>query len=229
DSDPSQVWISRFDPASETWSTNVLLPYTSVAGPPAIAAFNGVLRFIGTTPGTFHMWTATMTASESFSAMTSLPGHDSASRPSAAVFLGQLYFVHRHGQTGNLVVGSFTGSSWTAPQFIPAAGGAAISGLEVGLAADAGFLHLVHRRTTTNNVWWTYFDGCGWSTELTIGTLASSYGPSLTQGGPGLVMTVASDVTWNGIIESRAVNLVKYTHPWSPFPPQPPICGVILQ
>lgn len=145
------------------------------------------------------------------------------------MFNGQLYFVHRNGQTGTLVMGSRSGNTWTPPQVIPAAGGAAITGLEAVLAVDAGFLHLVHRRVGSTSVWWTYFDGCTWATEITIGPLLSSYDPSLTQGGPGLIMTVAEDVTWNGIIETRAVNLVKYTHPWSPFPPVPPICSVILE
>ena len=225
---PSQVWISRFDPATEQWSANYQLPYTSLSGPPAIAAFNGKLYFVGTTPGTFQMWMASMTTGETFSAMTPLTGHTSASRPYAAVYGGRLYFVHRNGQTGTLVLGTTDGASWIAPQTIPAAGGSAITGLEAALATDAGFLHLIHRRPGATDVWWTYFDGCNWATEVTINALHSSYDPSLTQGGPGLIMTTAADSTWNGIIETRDVSLSKYTHPTTTWIPVP-ICGVILQ
>ena len=73
DSDVEAVWISKFDPDTETWSPNYMLSYRSYAGPPAIAAFDNRLHFIGTTREdpdeimpSYQMWTATMTADEEF-------------------------------------------------------------------------------------------------------------------------------------------------------------------
>jgi hypothetical protein len=228
-SDTSQTWLSRFDPVTEQWTTNFQVPYTSFAGPPAIVAFNNRLHFIGTTPGTFQMWTASMTANELFTTAATLSGHHSASRPSAAVFDGRLYIAHRHGQTGEIVIGSFNGSTWTSPQYVRAGtGGAPIRGVDPALATNNGFLHLIHRRPETNHVWWTYFDGCEWPAEVTLNTLQTSYDPSLTQGGPGLILLTTNNITWNGIIESRAIHVSKFNHPLSPLPLPPPFCDIVI-
>jgi hypothetical protein len=224
------TWISRFDPATEQWSANFQIPYPSFSGPPAIVAFDNKLYFVGTTLGSYAMWTATMTAGEIFSTAVPLVGHASASRPSVAVFNGRLYVAHMHGQTGEIVVGNSDGSTWTSPQFINAGlSGAPIRGVDPVLAVHNGFLHLIHRRPEDNYVWWTYFNGCTWPAEITLATRQSSYEPSLTQGGPGLVLITTDDITWNGIVEKRQVSSQTFTHPVPRLPPPPPTCGVVSQ
>jgi hypothetical protein len=46
-SQTTKLWLSRFDPATNTWSTSYQLPHTSYGGPPAMAAYQGVLQLIG--------------------------------------------------------------------------------------------------------------------------------------------------------------------------------------
>lgn len=223
-SDSSATWISRLDPATEQWSSNYQIPYASFAGPPAIAAYNNLLYFIGTRPFPYDMWYATMNTGEGFSAQVAIPGHDSASRPSAAAFKGKLYIAHRWGQTGDVVYGTFDGSAWSNALHIPDGTGGALRGLDPVIAADNGTLHLVHTRPEgTPYVWWSYTDGCTWAgTEVTIDTQQSALPPSLTQGGPGLYMVAAarsSDLT--GLL-SYTMTVRPYAHPITRFPPNLP-------
>lgn len=229
----TETWISRFDPTTETWSTNYLIPYPSLAGPPAITAFRDRLWFVGATPGTFQMWTATMSAGEIFSVSAPIARHFSASRPSAAVYGDRLVVGHRAGQTGTIAVTAFDGRTWTADQPIPAGPlGEAIRGTVPALASVNGFLHLVHTTPESSYVRWTYFDGCRWSAEVSIGTITSttglSIGPSLTQGGRGLVLETESDSTDIFGITSYFVETYQFTAPPPPLTP-PDGCGVIAQ
>jgi hypothetical protein len=229
--DGATTWISKFTPGVG-WSPNSQIPYRSFGGPPAIVAYGNLLYFIGTGPYPYPMWYATMTAGEVFSAPVAIPGHDSASRPSAAVLWGKLYFAHRWGSTGDIVYGVYNGATWAPAAHIPGgASGGTLRGLEPSIAVDNGILHLVHQRPEgAPLVWWTYFDGCNWApSEISIGTTESSHSPALSQGGPGLVMLTTSPN--NSLFdENYGVYPTLYTHPYSPFPPHIPTCGIgILQ
>jgi hypothetical protein len=226
-SDSSATWISKFNPATQSWSANYQVSYPSFAGPPALVVYNNLLYFIGTSDYPYSMWYATMNAGESFSPLTWIPGHDGASRPSAAVLFGKLYFAHRWGQTGDIVYGTFDGSTWTGATHIGGGnGGGVLQGIEPVLASDAGVLHLLHRRLSDNYVWWTYFDGCKWAgAEVTVSS--SSLEPSVTQGGPGLVL--ATDPEFDDLfgLTSYHVDASYYTRPFSRIPPIVPTCGII--
>lgn len=224
-SDGSATWMSRFDPSTETWSTNFQIPYPSFAGPPAIIAFGRRLILIGTT-STFQMWVASMNTGEVFTTAVAMTGHLSASRPSAEVYSGKLYVAHRLGQTGDIGYTVFDGTTWTADQRIPAGPlGATIRGVEPSIAAVNGFLHLVHLRPSDASIWWTYFDTCTWAAEVSIGTQVSSLGPALAQGGPGLVLTATHDLTCAGN-DGRNVLVSQFTAPPPPITP-PSGCQVI--
>jgi hypothetical protein len=231
DDGDSSTWISHFDPAAKQWTANYQIPYPSFAGPPAIVTYNNLLYLIGTGPYPYSMWYATMTTNEVFSQLRAIPGHASASRPSAAVLFGKLYVAHRWGSTGDIVYGTFDGSAWTAPAHIPGGdAGGPIRGIEPAIAADNGILHLVHRRTADDPfVWWTYFDGCTWAASEATGAWQSHDAPSLAQGGPGLVMLtmvngVDDDVVFG--VQNYVAVANMYTHPYSPFPPRIPTCGL---
>jgi hypothetical protein len=221
------LWMSRFDPATETWTTNFQLPYLGFAGPPAIVAFNHRLQFVGTQANGFAMWTATMTTDEVFSTATPIPNHFSASRPAATVHGSLLVVAHREGATGTLVVSTFDGRTWTPDVHVPSrAFGEPARAVEPVVASVNGFLHLVHVTPEADNVLWTYHDGCQWSAEVSIGRLTSSLGPSLTQGGPGLVLATTLDADFNGK-PFHQVQISTFTAP--PPPITAPPCGVIVQ
>jgi hypothetical protein len=223
------TWISRMDPATQAWSTNYQIPYTSFGGPPAIVAYNNLLYFIGTGPYPYAMWYATMTADESFSSPQAILGHASASRPSAAVLYGVLYFAHRWGSTGDVVYGTFDGTTWTPPAHVPGGdAGGPVRAVEAAIAVDNDILHLVHLRPEGDNlVWWTYFDGCDWAgSEVSIGTMHSTLDPSLAPAGNGLVMLTTSDNSdiFFGVW-SRNLLTTRYVRPRRLILP-PPTCPV---
>jgi hypothetical protein len=225
DDGSTSLWISRFSPSTQQWSTNYQIAYSSLGGPPAIAAFGGVLRVVGVSPADGKLWTATMSTGEVFSTATPMSGQYSVSRPSAAVFNNRLYVAHRAGSTNTIVYNSFNGTSWTYDSVIYAGpAGAAIEGTEPVIAAYDGYLHLIHRRPGSNYVWWTYFNGTSWPGEVTLNTLTSTYDPSLALGPNGLELVTTTDVTWNGIVETRKLYTSRYTSPYLPPIDPPPCC-----
>jgi hypothetical protein len=215
----TKLWVSRFTPATGQWSTSFQIPHTSFQ-PPALAAFGTRLYLIGVDPSTKMLWSATMTADEAFTVASPMYGQYSAARVSAAVFKCKLYIAHRAGNTLAIVYNSFSGATWGTDQTIPAgAGGAAIQGGEPVIAERAGYLHLLHRDTVNNTiapVWWTYFNGTSWPSEIALGSVTTYYHPSLTAGGAGLV---AINTTYYNSIASS----MQFTQP---LPFTPPTCGV---
>jgi hypothetical protein len=214
-SDGTTIWLSRYNPATQTWMPHVQTPYTSTGGPPAIVAYNNKLYFIGVNPYPYSMWYGTMSVDQVFSQPAPIPGHDSRSRPSATVLGNKLYFAHEWGQTGDIVYGTFNGTTWTPATHIPGGpNGATIRGFEPVLATDNGYIHLVHRRIgdSGNFVWWTYFDGCQWTpTEVTIGAIHSTREVSLAQGGPGLTLLIVGDDNDIFGLESHTETLSTWT------------------
>ena len=211
---PTRLWVSRFSPATGQWSTTFQIPHTSIQ-PPALAAFDNRLHLIGVTPGTKQLWSATMTTDEVFTPSSLLSGQFSASRVSATLFACKLYIAHRAGTTTEVVYNSFDGAQWTYDQTIPAGpGGASLLAAEPAIAERSGFLHLVHRDNAPISgvpIWWTYFDGNSWASEVTLGQASTFYPPSLTAGGPGLVAIATT------YYDSLASSLL-YTQPLPRFP-----------
>jgi hypothetical protein len=225
DDGATNLWLSRFSPATQTWSPNYQLSYSSKGGPPAIAAYGGVLRFVGVDPSTSQLWTATMTTAEIFSAAQALPGQYSSSRVSAAVYgtklmPAALFIAHRAGSTTDVVYNWFNGTSWGTDQTIPAGGaGGVLQATEPVLASTGGYLHLIHRRPGSNYVWWTYYNGTSWPGEVTLGNRSTSYDPSLCSTTNGMMLVTTTDDTWNWVIESRFLWTQTYTNPAPVFDP----------
>ena len=196
DSSNTNVWFSRFDPSTETWSKNSILTLTTFAGPPAMAAFDNKLFIVGTTEadGSYPMWVATMTTDEVFTSPQPIARQWSASRPSLAVLGSKLYVAHRYGSTGEIVYSTHAPGAaprlWSGTRFIYAGPGAsAIQGDDVSIATANDALHLVHRRFDSNYTWWTYFDQCKWAPELTFDTAVADQPLSLTTSVEGLVIS----------------------------------------
>ncbi len=165
----TQVWYSRFDPATQTWRPDSQLPYQS-AGTPTIQAFGSRLYIIGVTPGTSQLWWATMDATEGFTASSLLPFMFSATPPSLAVLNNRLYMVHRAGVTTSMVLNSFDGTSWGPDLTIDGGfnGGPQTNSDQPAIAAYGGVLHLVHNETSAGGIWWSYYTPSTgvWSAEV---------------------------------------------------------------
>lgn len=229
----AKVSMSRFDPATETWSAPTLLSYKGFYGPPAITAFDSKLFFVGGMKGkvtpAYPMWVATMSGAEAFTTEKLIgAGHEAASQPSLAVYGSKLFVAHRNGATGGIVYSTHNlgeaVTTWTSPLPIFAGpGGTGIAGLNPSIASVNGFLHLVHTRLSETPVWWTYFDGCKWSSEVTIPKVTTQLidNPSLTAGGAGLVL-----LTVRPIVNDVQMFADEYDAPPAPIVP-PSGCGGI--
>jgi hypothetical protein len=221
----TNVWLTRFNPTTQTWSTSIQLSYRSKGGPPAIAAFNGRLYFAGVDPTTDQVWAANMTTGEIFSASQPLGTDISTSRVSLAVLPGtktqaaRLYVAHRHGISTNVVVASFNGTSWAPWQYVFAGpNGEALQSNEPVIAGYNGYLHMAFKRPDSNYVWWTYFNGASWPTAITINNLTTTYDPSIGNTTNGVSVITTTNDNWNGVTESRNVYMSTYTSPYLPYP-----------
>jgi hypothetical protein len=119
------------------------------------------------------------------------------------------------------------GGAWTYDRTIPAGpGGAAIAAYEPVIAERAGYLHLLRRDTSgsTSNVpvWWTYYNGSSWPSEVSVGTATTYYSPSLTSGGSGLV---AVDTLY---YNSPGVSM-EYAQSLPPFQPLPCLAPPVFE
>jgi hypothetical protein len=171
ESGSTQVWFDRFDTGMWSWLQDYALPYRST-GSPTIAAFGSKLYFVGVTPGTGQLWWATMNANETFTSSQLLPSMYSSSPPSLAVLNGRLYMVHMAGFTSNMVLNSFDGTSWGPDITIQGGlnGGPQHSSTAPAIAAYGGVLHMIHRETTGDGIWWSYYTPSTglWSAEVSL-------------------------------------------------------------
>jgi hypothetical protein len=171
ESGSTQVWFERFDTGIWQWLPDYQLPYRS-AGSPTIAAFGAKLYFVGVTPGTGQLWWATMDANETFTPSQLLPYMYSSSPPSLAVLNNRLYMVHMAGFTSNMVMNSFDGVSWGPDITIQGGfgGGAQHSSVAPAIAAYGGVLHMIHKETTADGIWWSYYTPSTgvWSAEVSL-------------------------------------------------------------
>jgi hypothetical protein len=178
ENDPTQLLYARFDPATETWTTSIPLPYSTKGTVPALAAFDNRLFFVGTDAqdlGLSAIWVGTMDANEVFGDLLGITRRFSASQPSLAVFANKLYMASRNAVTNRIEYSTHNpgtaANAWSPTALIPAGPSSCwIVGDEYSIAAVNGYLHLVHRRLNGTAVYWTYFDRCKWALELAIDT-----------------------------------------------------------
>jgi hypothetical protein len=167
----TQVWFDRFDTGTWSWRQDYQLPYQSV-GSPTIAAYGSKLYLIGVTPGSNQLWWATMDANETFTPSQLLPYMYSSSPPSLAVLNNRLYMVHMAGVTNGMVLNSFDGVSWGPDLTIRGGlnGGQQFSNVQPAIAAYGGVLHMIHKETTGDGIWWSYYTPSTgvWSAEVSL-------------------------------------------------------------
>ncbi len=238
DTDDTAVWFSRLDTTTGQWTTNVKLPFTTVGGAPALAAFNNRLYLVGsrevevtrhgTTITTYPLWYASMGADETWQAARSIAGQ-SASPPSLAVLGNRLYLAHQNGATADIAIRSMPiGGSWSAAARIPSGpNNAYLQGTDVQLAAVNGYLHLVHHRLDDDLTYWTYNRGCDdWAPEISVDALRSDWRLSMATGINGLVLSRLTDWVENGTATYHWWRRSRFIAP--PAPMTLPDCGAQL-
>lgn len=231
ETDASAVWFSRFDPITETWTPNIKLALQANTGAPALAAFDGRLWIVGATEvfgGTYQLWVSTMNTNESFTPQTSLMRKYTSSRVSLAVFANKLFMAYGSGSsimTMTHASGALA-TTWSSPSAVKSGpSGTTAQGWGPSLAVAGGYLHLVYQQNVLST-FWTYWNQCSWAPETWFDSVQSNHAPSLTNGGPGLVLV--RDAYWSivGGGESYHVLGTEYSAP--PPPMTVPQCGGVL-
>lgn len=211
DSRRLDVWMSRFDPAPETWTPPSMLSYKSRRGAPGVAALDGRLYVIGTGSGplttdfNYQMWFASMDVSEAFTPPRTIASRWAASAPAAATLGGRLHVAYMRGtqdELGQIAHSSFDGTSWSPELPVLGGFGGGPQTLQPSLAAFGGRLHMLHPEwspTGSPVVWWSYFENGSWSPIVSLPAQDSF---SL----PGLAATSTQLVTVHNAATRTATN-----------------------
>jgi hypothetical protein len=94
-----------------------------------------------------------------------IPGQRSKATPALAAYNEQLHMVHLGDSSNDLWWSMFDGASWNKPDGTP--GNERIPGQQSkatpALAVYNGQLHMVHLGDSSNDLWWSMFDGASWN------------------------------------------------------------------
>lgn len=181
--------LSRYEPATATWSGPSQLPFESVKLP-GFAAHGNQLYLLGSQPGWSHaMWLTTMDAQGTFQPTqpTSLQGNEAA----LVSHHGRLHALFRSwpdgysGEgSGDVLHASFDGSVWTAPATISMGNGTSIlrgKPMAASYVAD-GFdcLHVTamdeNYMANVSTVWWTSAcDDAGFAVPVSLFNVANAF------------------------------------------------------
>lgn len=174
----NDLWWSRYN--GTYWTENSNLGFTSYRAP-MMASYGGMLHLFGT---------YLVDQSECLKEWT-YDGKNWVTAPSVgicgfegmaiAVYNGVPTMVLRRPDNGlamyRLVNGRWTGS------LIPGQK----SKSAPALAAHGGYLHMTHLGDSSDNIWWSVYDGTSWSSNVTIPGHTSQWVPALASTGPLLV------------------------------------------
>jgi hypothetical protein len=93
-----------------------------------------------------------------------IPGQQSKATPALAVYNNQLHMVHLGDTSNDIWWSIFDGTTWQKPDGTP--GNERIPGQQSkatpALAVYNNQLHMVHLVYTSNDIWWSIFDGTTW-------------------------------------------------------------------
>jgi hypothetical protein len=94
-----------------------------------------------------------------------IPGQQSKVTPALAVFNNRLHMVHLGDTSNDIWWSIYDGTSWNTPDGTP--GNVPIPGqLSKGTPALAAYnnrLHMVHLDNSSNELWWSIYDGTSWN------------------------------------------------------------------
>lgn len=192
-SDPSSgwwtdVWMARFNPATQTWSPSILLPFKSLRAP-AMVEYGGKLYIAGSQPQTKKVWVATMDASEQFAGGAPLGWDVAMWAPDVAVHDGRLFLAYVEAEqthAGEIRYRTFDGAEWAPKQGVPGGINGEPQRYQPVLASYGGYLHMLHGERD-NQIRWTYFRDGVWSPMVSLPGHTYGQQPALVMGARGLV------------------------------------------
>ena len=169
----NNIWWSIFD--GQTWKTakgapgNATIPGQKSKASPALAVFDRKLHMVHLGDSSNDIWWS-MYDGDSWKQSNGLGGNEkiphqkSKASPALAVFNGRLHMVHLGDSSNELWMSIYDGISWKQSNGL--AGNEKIPGQlsksAPSLAVFNNRLHMLHSGNSSNDIWWSMYDGVSW-------------------------------------------------------------------
>jgi hypothetical protein len=157
-------WGALQAPHAASWSQNVQIQGQSSRVRPALALFRGVIHMVHVGDLSNDIFWSTSTDGITWTTHPPIPGQKSKAAPALAVFGDRLHMVHLGNSSNDIWWSMYDGTSWTKLDGTP--GNERIPGQQSkatpALAVLDGVLHMVHLGDSSNDLWWSVFDGTSW-------------------------------------------------------------------
>ena len=171
--------IGRYDYASAMhyatrsravdWRPGSVIERQSSKAAPALAAFNNGLHMVHLGESSNDLWWSIFDGQLWRTAAGSegnarIPNQKSKASPALAVFNNELHMVHLDDSSNDIWWSRYDGTSWKKSDGTP--GNERIPGqsskASPALAVFNNRLHMVHLGNTSNDIWWSIYDGTSW-------------------------------------------------------------------
>ena len=173
----TQIYWAAFDGA--TWSSQQVVPNTSINYTPALAAFGGSLYLAWSHPADDGIAYARFDGNQ-WSGPQLIGDAGTSSGPALTACNDTLYLAWKGSGTDPMVwwKASSDGTSWSGQQSVP---GASTSN-QPTLACLNGSVYLAWSDTADDGITFTRYDGGGnqWETPQSVGNAGTSTGPTMT-------------------------------------------------
>jgi hypothetical protein len=153
------------DPAA--WTDNVRIEGQQSKATPALAVYRGVIHMVHLGDTSNDLWWSTSVDGVTWTANVQITGQKSKVAPALAVYNDQLHMVHLGDTSNNIWWSFFDGTTWSTNVIITYPDGTTTknqkSKATPALAVHGGLLHMVHLGDSSNDIWWSMFNGTSWN------------------------------------------------------------------
>jgi HEAT repeats len=147
-----------------TWTRNVVVSGQLSKASPALAEYDGHLHMVHLGDSSNTIWHSEFDGN-SWTANTAIPDQRSKASPALAGYDGQLHMVHLGDSSNDIWWSMYDGTSWNKVDGTP--GNERIpeqqSKAAPALAACGDAFHMVHLGDSSNDIWWSIYDGTSWN------------------------------------------------------------------
>jgi hypothetical protein len=136
---------------------------------PALAVYNNQLHMIHLGTSSNDIWWSiydgtTWNRPDGTPGNVQIPGQQSKATPALAVYNNQLHMIHLGDSSNDIWWSIYDGTTWNRPDGTP--GNVQIPGQQSkatpALAVYNNQLHMVHLGDSSNDIWWSIYDGTTW-------------------------------------------------------------------
>jgi hypothetical protein len=154
-------------PDPNTWTPNEKIPGKKSRSRPTVALFQGMLHMVYVDESSDDMWHSVSSNGANWSDGEKIPNQATHTAVALAEFQGKLHMVHLGAGSNQLFWSIFDGVSWKDSQGNDGDEklGTQHSQGTPSLAVFGSTLHLVHMGDSSNDIWWSVFDGTSWKTS----------------------------------------------------------------